>query len=72
MAVHDYHSALAVFDECLVLMPDDVDVLFRIGEVYYQTGNVDAALVAYETLLLINPDHKPTKSRHAEITKEAR
>ncbi len=57
MVKMDYDSALTVYEECLVLMPDNYEVLYGIGDVYHKTGNYDAAVLALETLLLKKPEH---------------
>lgn len=67
---NDYNSALIAYEKCLTALPDRVEVLIKIGDIYYTGGQKQVAAVAYEGVLSKYPDHKHATERLAQIRKE--
>lgn len=69
-ARHDLEAALGFYKDASQNEPDAPDIHYHIGEVERLRGNYEAALVAYDQAILIDPDFAPaylgkTRSRLA-------
>ena len=56
VASSDYEAAIAVYDEALVIKPDDHAALHNKGNALYKLGRYEEAILAYDAAFAIKPD----------------
>jgi len=59
--------AVAYIKQGLVHLPKDASLLFSLGTVHHSMGNFDAALKAYDAVLVSNPDNSMAANNVAAI-----
>ena len=52
-----YDKAVEILTPATNLLPDSVDIHFKLGVVFQERGDVDAALAAYQRVIAIEPNH---------------
>jgi tetratricopeptide (TPR) repeat protein len=57
MRLLDFESALDDANRALELAPDNANVLFQRGAVFYRQGNTQQAVVDWRAGLMLNPDY---------------
>lgn len=57
----EFRIALDKYKEIIEIENENVDALFKIGEMHHQLGELPAAMSAYFHVLDVDPDHKKAK-----------
>lgn len=60
-ASEEFRSALEKYQEVVEVDKENVEALFKVGEMYHQLGELPAAMSAYFRVTDIEPDHKKAK-----------
>jgi tetratricopeptide (TPR) repeat protein len=68
-AVGELSKAIEVFDTAISIYGVNINVLNSVGECYFQLGQIEDALVAWERSVEINPD-QPELKKALESIKE--
>ncbi len=62
-----YGEAIPHIETYLSGNPGDIEGLFKISECYYQLGHLHSALIGYNQVLKIHPNHEPARNRVEEL-----
>ncbi len=52
-----YNEAKRIIEESLKQNPDDLNLLFQLGTIYYKLNNIESSLSIMEKILKIDPNH---------------
>lgn len=66
-----YDDALFELEQARIFGPDTVDIFFYMGKVYYDTGNLEGALDAWEKGLALDPANDKLRSLVKKTAREA-
>ncbi len=61
--VRDFSSAAESFQKAVELAPDKVHWLYRLGRAREQNVELESAMLAYDSLLRVDPRHRPSRNR---------
>jgi tetratricopeptide (TPR) repeat protein len=65
----DDSRALDCYEQCLSVLPERLEVLRKIGDLYRRMGKMESAIMAYEAVLQSNPTHSLAACGLDEIRK---
>ncbi|MFV2055952.1 MAG: 6-hydroxymethylpterin diphosphokinase MptE-like protein [Thiohalomonadales bacterium] len=66
--MNETEQAINLFTDYLLLTPDDLQSMFKLGKLYSQLGSQEGAAWAMNYILEKDPDHEPAKKLLAEAS----
>lgn len=69
-ALGEYAEAIAYYKDCLTRFGTNIQILNSTGECYYQLGNMEEALIAWEKSLEISPNQEDLKKTVESIKRQ--